>query len=721
MRIALLWHMHQPDYRHPLTGIEQMPWVRLHALKNYYDMARLAQEAPPDVRMSFNLTPVLLSQLRDIVKRGPRDPLYQLCREPLDRLAPRERGFLGRQLFAANEERQIRPVSGYARLLRRARGATPGPVQSGQLPDEDPALFSDQELLDLQVFFHLAWTGRTLREDPFVQDLLANDEGGFRISERDRLLDLQRSFLGQVVASYRRLRDEGRIELSTTPLHHPILPLLCDTQAAREGNPRVELQGLDFRFPQDAREQLERGLDLAEQELGRRPKGMWPSEGSLSEPVLRLMEQLDLRWVATDRQVLRNSLQAAGQSTGELDHLTPWRLAGTRGPAVFFRDTDLSDRIGFTYARWDANRAAADFLQRAQELLRAAPDPAQACLPVILDGENAWEFYAGHGVRFLQRLYQALDGAQDLQAVTMGEALHATRIHELPAYRAGSWICGCLDTWIGHPEKNRAWALLGHTRQLLETCRQESEVPAESLRQAHEILLRAEASDWFWWLGDDHPSPHKAAFDALFRTNLRAAWRVLGRMAPAEYRRPIAVGEGRVRIVTPSARIQPRIDGLDRRYYDWLGAGRFDARQQSGAMALAEEPVSRLDFGFGQSQLFLRLVPTRAWSAEQLDRLRIEIELRDPRCAWQLGWRNATDGTLEPEAGPDDIVTEPGRWAAREVLECALPLGPREPGSVLSLSLELRLGDGQVQRMPLDGAIALQVPGSEFEARHWMV
>jgi alpha-amylase/alpha-mannosidase (GH57 family) len=351
VRIALLWHMHQPDYRHPETGIAQMPWVRLHALQNYYDMARLVDEAPEGFRCTFNLTPVLLSQLAQLAQNGPRDRLHELCLRPVASLTPEERAFLVEHLFSTNEDRKIRPVAGYARIHRKA-GAHRGP------PDRTQKTLDDQELLDLQVFFHLAWTGRTLREESFVQGLLAKPQGGFTERERDRLLDLQRAFLPLVMPLYQRLWAEGRIEVSTTPLHHPILPLLCDIRSAREGNPRCDLADLDFRFPADAAEQIARGRQLAQEQLGRLPPGMWPSEGSLSEEVLGVLQEQGVAWVASDQHLLQRSLAHCGHGVDGPPHLRPWKLARLDGPAMFFRDNELSDRIGFTYARGPAGAPA---------------------------------------------------------------------------------------------------------------------------------------------------------------------------------------------------------------------------------------------------------------------------------------------------------------------------------------------------------------------------
>ncbi len=711
MRIALLWHMHQPDYRHPETGIAQMPWVRLHALQNYFDMARLVDEAPPEVKVTFNLTPVLLSQLQQIAEHGPRDRLHELCKRPLASLGVGERAFLVEHLFSTNEDRKIRPTPGYARLHRRA-GPHRGP------PGRTQKQLNDQELLDLQVFFHLAWTGRTLREDPFVQSLLAKAEGGFTEDERTRLLNLQRDFVPQVMPLYQRLWEEGRIEVSTTPLHHPILPLLCDIRTAREGNPRCDLGDLDYRFPEDAAEQIRRGRALAEDQLGRLPTGMWPSEGSLSEEVLGILGEQGVRWVASDQHLLQRSLAHCGAHADGPPHLRPWRLARGQGPAMFFRDNELSDRIGFTYARWPASDAVGDLVHRARSLLRSDPRPHEACLPIILDGENAWEFYEDHGEPFLAGLYRALAHDGELRCVTMSEALNEVPTRSLPALRAGSWIGANLDTWVGHPEKNRAWAVLARARRALAVTARRDGLDHPVITEAREHLLKAEASDWFWWLGDDHPTPYKAAFEQLFRIHVRAAWQAMGSQPPHDLEHSLlAPNTAPARIVQPRSLIRPRIDGHDRRYYDWVGCGSYDARKQAAAIEVGRARFARLDFGFDPDQLFLRLMPAdpegvRLAGAE----LRVLLLVGEQGRAVTLA-SDPSGRLLQTRNGEDNA----GSWAAARVIELAIELAALgvAPGERVGFALEVFSSDGRVDRMPLDGTIDTRAPDADFTARHW--
>jgi alpha-amylase/alpha-mannosidase (GH57 family) len=721
LRIAILWHMHQPDYRHPDTGEEDWPWVRLHALKDYYDMARLVDEAPEGLVVTFNLTPPLLLQLDQLASRGPRDTFYKLCRRPISHLRHEERLFLLNNLFSVNEERMMKPLPHFERLQRLAGR------QSGRLTVLPPR-FGPQDYLDLEVLFHLAWCGRTLRENELVRQLIAKGTG-FSESERGALLDLQDDFFVRIVPLYRRLWVDGRIEISTSPLHHPILPLLVDVRSAREGNPRLPIEGLGFHFAEDAREQIGRGRELAAHYLGHVPPGMWPSEGGVSDAVVRMLEATGIRWIATDKQILERSLVLSGTHVGSAPHLRPWLLRGTERPLIFFRDTPLSDRIGFTYSRWPVPDAVADFIARVRSLGASDPEPDDACVPVILDGENAWEYYEDNGASFLTMLYQAISQAPDLKTVTMGQAADTCPARILPRIQAGSWINAGLDTWIGHPEKNRAWELLSEARSELKDQSEGHESDPEALTAAREHLLRSEASDWFWWLGDDHPSFYKDSFEELFRTNLRAAWRALGRPAPAALHRSITEVSRAVPVAVrqPVALIRPIIDGRNNSYFQWIGAGSLDAAHQSGAIFLGQPLITRLDFGFDLERLYLRLTPVGGLARDVLREQKVRLLVRDleqenEKVVFGEAPPSSGEALLDLPlflGGPDG--KRAGAWAIDRVCELAMEFAPLKlkRGRPFSFCLEISLPDGLAERLPMEGSIETVVPPPNFNQLHW--
>jgi alpha-amylase/alpha-mannosidase (GH57 family) len=704
MKLCILWHMHQPDYRIPgAGGRAAMPWVRLHAAKDYMDMARLAEEAPANVQTTFNLTPCLLEQLHELASGTHGDAFLDVARKNVKDWSEAERQFALAHFFSANEDRQIRTLPRYAELNeRRARTRTRAKLLE---------TFNDDDFRDLTVLFHLAWSGQWLRRHETVARLVTK---GRRYSEDEKnaLLALQDEQARAIMPLYGQLARDGRIEISTTPLYHPIVPLLIDLRTATESRPECHVDGIDFRWPEDAKLQLELGLERTEKHLGWRPHGMWPSEGSLSEPALELIGQAGVEWCATDEQNLRRSL---GIDARPGSHLRPWRLRG-QGPAIFFRDTQLSDLIGFTYSRWDASRAADDLIARAVATAQAHEGPGEPIVPVILDGENAWEFYAENGETFLHTLYERLGNTPGLQATTFARALETAEPGRLGRLAPGSWIYGNFDTWAGHPEKNRAWQLLAGVRREVEDATKASGKPLPD--DVREVLLRAEGSDWFWWLGDDHPTAYLAEFDALFRLNLAWVLEKIGREGVVPLDEPIARrAQVTVAVEQPLALISPKIDGLAVRYYEWVGSGIYRPIDEGAAMKLtAEACVSQLRFGFDAENLYLRIDPKPTSPKGELRAALMRFNFETPLGQRTYEWSQdfgikAVDGT--PEGGADA--------ACVNVLEVALPREPLglAPGGRARMTVELQRSDERREVLPRDGAIELLGPDEHFDNRNW--
>jgi alpha-amylase/alpha-mannosidase (GH57 family) len=699
VKVCILWHMHQPDYRLPgRGGRAAMPWVRLHAAKDYMDMARLAEEAPENVKTTFNLTPCLLEQLASLAEGHHEDEFLDVARKDAKDLSEPERLFVLQHFFSANEARQIRPLPRYAELRDRKERAR------GKLLER----FSDADLRDLVVLFHLAWSGQWLRRESAVQHLLAKGRG-FSEDDRRTILEAQDAQAKKIFPLYGQLARAGKIEVSTTPLYHPILPLLVDLRTATEARPGCSVGGVDFRYPGDARRHVDEGLARTERHLGWRPKGMWPSEGSLSEAALRVIADAGITWCATDEQNLKKSLRASPPAC----HLRPWRVRG-EGPAIFFRDTGLSDLIGFTYQSWpDADRAAEDFVARCMATGRVYPGPGEAILPIILDGENAWEFYAENGEIFLRSLYQMLGATSGLEATTFSRALEKAEPGNLSQLAPGSWIYGNFDTWAGHEEKNRAWSLLTGVRREVEDAGGIDAMPAD----AREVLLRAEGSDWFWWLGDDHPTAYLSEFESLFRQNLRYVCQRLGRRPPSNLDEPIPRRRALpAAIEEPMALISPRVDGEAVRYYEWLGSGAYRPENEGAAMKVGSEPlVSEMRFGFDERNLYLRF-DTRKKSPDLLRRSRVRLRFEAKDEASVFDWSEEKGLSLQGNDLPQGAEA-----ACVRVLEVAIPRGTigLHVGSRARLSIEITSQDDRRELLPRDGAIELIGPDEHFDLRNW--
>lgn len=699
--LVFVWHHHQPDYRHPRDGRALLPWVRLHATKDYLDMA-LHLERHSRIKATFNFAPSLLAQMDDAIAGGP-DALFDLlAREPAS-LTPGER--LELQLRARMSPRWARERwPQYRVLCERLRA---------------PAVATEPELLRMCCFFLLAWLDPLLLEEPEgaeAERLALAGETGRR--ERDALLALHARALGRVLPAYAALARKGQIEITCSPAFHPILPLLVDVRSARRARPDLPSPTEPFMAPEDARWQIERGLELTAAKFGERPRGMWPSEGSVSPEAAALLVEAGVRWIATDEMVLWRSLPA-GAKREEL--YRPWHYATPAGEiALIFRDHELSDRIGFVYSTWNPADAVADFLRhvrRIGEAHRAAGRAGRPVVSVILDGENCWEQYAEDGRPFLEALYTALEAATDIRTCTPSELLDSgAECGTLPALHSGSWIDADFHIWAGHAEKNRAWDLLARTRAAL--------VSTGATRATHptawDALSAAEGSDWFWWFGEDHYTADKALFDSLFRAHLQAVFERCGAPVPSWVSLPVS---GRLRggdeHHPPTAYVHPVIDGRLTRYYEWHGAGLWQFGTGGAAMHRVTQPVaSSLHYGFDEKALYLRLdFADDALPGEEAS-LVVEVVAPKP-CRLRL--TNLAAGvrafTLDDSASTAPL----GHAAIDDVLEAELPFAALGAAAdhELELLLHIERGTERLESLPPGQVLRVRLPGRDWDVANW--
>lgn len=723
--VIFLWHMHQPYYKDPVKGEYALPWTYLHAVKDYYDMPAIVEDTP-GARAVFNIVPSLVEQLLDYAAGTAVDPfLIKGQMNPAD-MSEEDRIFLLENFFSANRQRMIEPHRRYLELLYMAGEGKPGAVR------ERVRHFSHQDLQDLQVCFFLSWTGEAARRRfPVFQELLAKGQG-YTAEDRALLFATQRKLLNQIVPLYKRLHTSGQIELSVTPYFHPILPLLCDTQLAREAMPRVSLPQERFRHPEDARAQICHGLRYFQEIFGITPRGMWPSEGSVSDEVLQLIHDCGLEWVATDEEVLARSLDGGlGEHHERLYH--PWRFSTAKGDlGIFFRDHQLSDLIGFTYSQWDARRAVADFTGRLRQIGRQVGSEGKV-IPVILDGENAWEFYPDNAYDFLSGIYAAVAEAPDLNLTTCSDVLEKSgfdgRLHRI---HPGSWINANYGIWIGHPEENLAWDLVAAARRAIvehhpEAARQLASGGMDGDQVARLLctsLYAAEGSDWFWWFGDDHFSPHSDRFDRLFRQHLTNIYTMLGISPPRELLEPIKKKSPAGLVREPAGFIEPDINGRVGDYFEWLAAGLFDLTRQGSAMHSSDRLLQGFYWGYNRDSLFFRID-----GIQELSRLLKENDIlalqliadREYRLPMQ---RSMEEGLLlVRELGNWTPTNSRCRWAIDRTCEVALPLEGLHllPKSKLFVSITLTRNSEEIGRWPSDAPLMLNYEGPDLEANDWLI
>lgn len=742
LRVVVLWHQHQPFYKDLVTGQYRLPWTRLHALKDYYGMVKLLDEFPR-VHQTFNLVPSLVTQIQDYVSGEAQDPFLQVAAKPAKDLTEQDRRFALQYLFQANPVNVIGRYPRYRELWERFRGA-------GDSPERAEKYFQTQDFTDLQVLSQIGWFDEYFLAEPEVAELIRKGRN-YSLEDQRFVIALERELLGRVLPVHAEAAKKGLIEISTSAFYHPILPLVCDTDMGAVSSPGLPLPQNRFRHPEDARQQLLRGMDLHEKVFGVRPQGAWPSEGSLSEEALAIAHQLGVRWMATDEGVLGRSLginfsrDGYGHLSSDLAHrlytIYRYENADTR-MNLLFRDHTLSDLIGFVYSGMPPQDAANNLIHKIKESAKPVLASGQdAVVPIILDGENAWEYYPRSGREFLRRFYDALQNEPGMEAVTVAEAIARHKnASDLKSLVPGSWISANFNVWIGAPEDNKAWDYLYHARNFYAQA-----APGATQKQrelAFEEIMIAEGSDWNWWYGPEHHSANDRDFDELYRKHLSNVYQALGGTPPDYLAQPIAGGVTRPSFTPQTAYIHPRVSGDMVRYFEWMGAASYTADQRSGAMHgkqfLMDEVFAGIDeqFVYGRLDFVLKVPEDRfdvvvnleSW-ANHASKPRRELRLGVAVDEGRIDSWNVMEGKDKTVADSKDS-REIARVALVRNFEFRLPLtwllaaplhidkvrGPKS-SDLLTVRLRLRFSLWQnhlpVDALPVEGWIDLELLAEE--------
>jgi alpha-amylase/alpha-mannosidase (GH57 family) len=773
LNVIFLWHMHQPDYRDPESGVSLLPWVRLHGTKDYLDMVTILDEFP-GIRQNFNLVPSLLDQLQGYVDGTLRDRVLELTLIEAEKLTPSERAEILQSFFHAHWDNMVKPYPRYWELLQ-LRGFHPAPEA---LP-EIQRFFTARDLLDLQIWYNLTWIDPVFRREyPELERLFARQRN-FAEADKLTLLEIQKKIIGRIIPAYREREEQDRIELSTTPYYHPILPLLYDTGLAAVSQPHDPLPELRFSHPEDARTQIERAVARHQFYFGRKPRGMWPSEGSVCQELIPLFAAAGLRWIATDEGILARSQAAAGDDpTVKEARYRAWQAEEGRAKVeIIFRDHHLSDLIGFVYSHWNEQQAADDFIAKLVKIGSELGSRAgESAVAIILDGENAWEHYPEDGRPFLKELYGRLQDHPGLNSITVSDYLEKRQepAPKISRLYPGSWINANFRIWIGHQEDNLAWVYLGRARRALQLFEQSARKRIESdkelklnINNAWEHIYIAEGSDWNWWYGDDHSSENDADFDELFRRHLAAVYRAIGEEIPDYLYRPIIQADKILHPVNEiSSFINPRINGENVNYFEWQGAAFCDVASLGGAMHRTEYLVNEIYYGFNLENFFLRIdidretvigedsFPVIQLTNSRRERFQCRIkpdtnssdnpkktdntdsckslsvsfrsldkdqpeqvfkEFADNRNSQAL----ATGADSSPDADSENTI----EFALKEIFEIRIPFAllNLETGDDLNFAVVIEQQGYEVQRIPAGGYLHLTVPAPDFEDRMWYV
>lgn len=554
LKLVLCWHMHQPHYKDGLDGEYHLPWVYLHAIKDYTDMAAFLEENPHS-QVVVNYTPVLLEQLQEYaammrqwLKTGKamNDPLLNLVSgaTPIPDTAEQKSGIIA-VCRRANAPTMIETLPDFKALHEIANYYLTQNSPSNQIHE----YLNDQFYIDMLIWYHIAWTGSSLRKtDDRLKQLMCKGRS-FSAADQRLLVEIMVDSIEQIIPRYKQLQDQGQIEISMTPYGHPIVPLLIDFRAMQDSQPDAPLPKYETYPGGYGRSSwhMAHGIEIFKQHFDCAPRGVWLSEGALSSDALNLLDTFNIQWTATGESVWRNSCK--------ISHIEPERVSSKQvlfqpvniqGKVcrIFFRDDGLSDLIGFQYKNWDPENAVDHFIQNLENIRTQFGDSAcEHVVSVILDGENAWEYYPDNRSHFLPLLYKKLSNHPHIAMTTFSDALkQSLSVLELSRLNAGSWVYGSFSTWIGLKEKNHAWDLLVEAKYAYDQVIASGKLATEQIKQVTKQLAICEGSDWFWWFGDYNPSESVKDFDKLYRQHLKKLYYLLNLEPPAQLEIPISQG-----------------------------------------------------------------------------------------------------------------------------------------------------------------------------------
>ena len=722
LHVAFVWHMHQPYYKDDLTSTYLLPWVRLRSAKDYFKMPAIL-DGYPKIRATFNLVPSLLAQIEDYGKEESVDLFLNLSKRPAGELSAEEHEFVLRWMRESPRALRVQQSPRYLELASRA-------------PD---AQFTNEDMRDLQVWFNLAWCDPVWMESDARLAELKRKDRDFTEDDKTILFAAQLERIRTVIPKYRELADRGQAELTFSPYYHPILPLVCHVDAARSANPQIQLPERHFSHREDAERQIELGMGLFERMLGRRPKGMWPSEMAVGESVVGLAERAKVDWMISDEEVLARSLE--GHFNRDEHLYQPKRVAREGGSvAMVFRDSQLSNVIGFDYQRMSSVDAARDLMGRLRRIGEAQGDRDFLCV-IALDGENAWEFYPRDGHDFLNAVYTEIEGSSDIITTTVSDFLaeHPTQ-EQLHHLHTGSWIGASLDTWIGDPEHNVAWDLLAETRDWLDAQSQQRPKDSQQAALAWREILITEGSDWFWWFSRKHDSGMDPIWDNQFRLHLRNVYKLMGARAPARLFQPIIKRAPTPERGVPSASISPQ----SRHDPAWAQAGYYLVGSGFGALHRPAGVVERVFYGNDDQKMYFRIDSPR--SGNELESQSMEfwiycagppasedggdVDLPLPRAAMgELGFEPAYVVRITPQGNRGRLtvlrvaesqtkgITE-NAWDIDDPFSVAVPFGElgKRGGDTFELALIVSREGRDIEVVPPSGALGIRVPGEATTA-----
>ena len=600
LSLAIYWHMHQPVYE--IEGTYLMPWARLHAVKDYLDMA-LFLDKFPKLKLNFDVVPALVDTVIDYCN-GFHDIHSELTISDVELMTEEEKSFVLNNFFSPKFETMLYRSENYKDMYQKRF--------SKDFCDLND--FDNREISDLMALFNLVWIDPIhYPRYPRIQELW-NKQYNYTQEDRIEIIEIHRQIMREIIPTYRKFMQEGRIEYTTSPYYHTILPILADIKASTKSVSTTEGLPSSLGMQDDAIAQIRSALDRIEEVMGVRPKGMWPPELCLGPKTLNLLAKEGIEWTISDEGILSSSLNIdfVRDFKGNLSdpyHLLKvyeYKTKSEKNIDIIFRDRSIPNLINFEYAGIDAKMASNDLygkIKTIQNKLLISPDDTHL-LTIASDGENCWENYQNDGYDFLEKFYSLLENDDTLETVLISDYVRAEKHKKtLEKIHSGSCIDKTFQYWIGEDTKNKAWAYLKNAKDDFETfIKEDKDNP--NIEKARRELFIAEGSDWFWWYGEPNNSGQDYVFDYMFREHLKNIYIILGK-EPPEYLDESLITKVEMPFKLPSRSISPRMDGLSESYDDWYHSGNYSLLD--GPVFRENKNVDKIHFGCDSENLYFRL------------------------------------------------------------------------------------------------------------------
>lgn len=721
--ISFLWHMHQPSYKDPFTEKYTLPWVRLHGIKAYYDMASVLKNYP-DIKVNINLVPSLVEQLNDYVAGKAQDVFYEYSLKPAAELNTEDKMFILKYFFMSNWETMIKPYPRYFELLLK-RGKSSNDIDI----ESNINTFNKQDFLDLQVWFNLSWFGFTaLAEYPELMKL-KEKQRGFTEQDKAFVLNTQMDVIKKILPVYKELHNTGQIEITTSPFYHTIMPLLYDSDMALRCMPKATLPKR-VSFPEDVMAQLKMGRQFIIDHLGVEPKGLWPSEGSVAPEIIPLVKEAGFEWMVTDEDILFASIKK--EREGELLYKPYTASYKNTKINILFRDKGISNFISFDCARFAMREEAVGELMKQISGIKAylSNKRMDGIVVVALDGENPWEYFTYSGKRFLNALYKALSNAEGVKTTTISSYLESHKpVDNIDNLYTGSWINKSFDIWIGQEEKNLAWDYLGSTHEYLK--QNSRELTSEQLNRAMKYMYIAEGSDWFWWYGDTFYTINEEEFDRLFRKNLKKVLEIIKKPIIDFLHTPIIALSETQLTTQPLGFMSPTLDGIPTDYYEWEGSA-VCYRTSSTGRKNPEPFIYKIYYGFDLENLYIRLDHNIEKIKTEKYNIFFAINIFDHAFEYRIvipikHLINGEKPYYELHYAKDQIVFEFVKIseyiAIKKIIELKIPFKDIGVTSNMKINMIIsaRDGDVEIEKYPAKGIISIVLPDKDYEKKMWNV